>query len=340
MPTSKKGRELKKEAIIPFESKGDLKEYVQQSWNITFSHQEKVSIYAKKIMARVLSEIKRDDTKLKDLYVFNVKEIQDPNSLQIKYVDIKKAFRELTRLTWLIEDIKSEKFAYRNLLNTSHAECGYDNGVISIALNPLLTPHFIAISHYTKYNLNWYMTFSSWYSMRLYEILSAYRDTGVWTVDIDKYRELVDCKKKYKNINDLIKKTTTEPLEELDKTELAFTVEKVFEDRKPGQRGRTMVRALKFTLKNKEEKKISQSFFDSLSDAGKKLVKTLTRVWHIEERHILKYGATIGVTGLKKMIQEFERKDNGNRNRIDNRKAYCNKVFVDRAKEILEAQGS
>ena len=52
--------------------------------------------------------------------------------------------------------------------------------------------------------------------MRLFELLSAKKDTGIWRVTIEEYRKLMDCENKYKEVKNLIDKTTAEPLTELE----------------------------------------------------------------------------------------------------------------------------
>lgn len=98
--------------------------------------------------------------------------------------------------------------------------------------------------------------------MRLWEILSAFKDTGKWFVDLDEYRILMDCDDKYKDVNLLIKKTLSEPLEELKETELAFEYEKVFA--KYSGKGRPPVIGLNFYLI-----KAAKSDMDTLKEWGK-----------------------------------------------------------------------
>lgn len=326
------------EVILPYETdKIEVSSYVRQHWNVTFGRQKQVSVYTKRILTLILAQIEQDGKTIRDLYQFRVEDIKNPNAPTVPYAHIKDAFDELTDLKWFFEDEKKTKFSFRHLVNNSRVECGYNNGIISIALNPVLTPYFIALSHYTTYELKWYMTFESWYSIRLFEILSACRDTGFWQIDIDKYRDLMDCNDKYDRINDLIKKTTTEPLKELERTKMAFTLEKIYEEKKPGQRGRPMLRALRFELKKVQPTKISKTWFETLTKEGQKICNELTKKWLISEANIINYGQILGVKEMKNIISQFKQKEQSNR-AIDNKQAYCNKVFVARAKEMKEAQ--
>lgn len=172
---------------------------------------------------------------------------------------MKKAFDELTDLKWLIEDIDTKYFAFRHLLDTTKTlkndgfKCSYKDGMITIVLNPALKPYFIELAHYSIYELKHYMHFSSWYSLRIFELLSAFKDTGIWWVTIDEFRQLMDCEKKYPLNKDLLKYTLTEPPLELESTELAFTYEPVLDMYAHG-RGRKPVIALEFRLKKAKPK--------------------------------------------------------------------------------------
>ena len=42
----------------------------------------------------------------------------------------------------------------------------------------------------------------------------------------------MDCENKYKEVKNLIDKTTAEPLTELEKTDIAFTVEEITESKR------------------------------------------------------------------------------------------------------------
>ena len=167
------------QVALPFDFKGkDIDLYVRQHYQVTFARQKKVSVLAKKVMAGVISKIDIKDKTFKNYYQFHITDfIQEGQDERSFYKEIKKAFKELADMSAFIEDYDSSKFAVRHFLNTSDVRCGYDNGTITIVFNPLLAPYFLSLAHYTNYQLKWYMTFSSWYSMRIYELLSAYKDT-------------------------------------------------------------------------------------------------------------------------------------------------------------------
>lgn len=322
------------QVALPFDLTGkEISPYVRQHWNITFSRQKKVSVMSKRIMARVISEIKRNDSEFRSAYRFHVTEVCNKNQdVSSVYKEVKKSFDELTDIKWLIEDLDKEKFAYRHLLNTSDINCGYEKGFLTISLNPILKPYFIALSHYTTYELKWYMTFKSWYSTRLYELLSAYKDKGVWRVDIQKYRSLMDCEKKYRDDSMLIKATTKEAMIELSNTDCAFTFE-IIKNKSPHSTGRKSIVGVEFKLKTIVLKEIPEVWYKQEKYAI--LLKKLTNKYSVSEANITKYAPVIGAEKIWEITKGWENKELSD-NRINDKVNYCNAVFVRVGKKAME----
>lgn len=298
----------------------DVKAYAKQHWNATFARQRKVSVYAKRIMANVLAMIKEDDSSLRPYYQMHISSVIS-NADVDAYTKIKAAFIELSQLHWLLEDLEKKRFEVRHLLNTSDINCRYEDGYITVVLNPILKPYFIELAHYTIYELKHYMHFSSWYSLRMFELLSAFKDTGVWWVAIDEFRLLMDCEKKYPNQHDMLKKTLTEPLQELEATDLAFTYEPVF-DMYSHSRGRKPVIALEFQLKKARPKNIPKEWFE-FSDEHKKVLLRL-RTWQVTDTNIVRYAKAIGLERANKLLYEWQLKGK----EIQDKAKYCNAVWV------------
>lgn len=331
---------------LPLEiaAKPQFKDYVKQHWNVTFARQKKVSVCAKRIMVKVLTQIRDNDFDFKPYYQMHVTEVISPeNGTDIKsaYKEVKKAFEELTQQAWFFEDVKNQKFVPRHLLDTTKMqevdgfECCYDKGLITVVINPALKPYFLQLAHYTTYEIKHYMTFRSWYSMRMFELLAAYKDTGVWVVTIEQFRELVDCKKKYLKVPDLLKYTLTEPLEELELTQYAFTYTPLYESRKRGA-GRKAIVALQFDLKKAEPQAIPKEWYE-FSDEHKRVLLELKK-FKVTEKNIIRYAKPIGLAEAKNMLREWQDKERSDR-RIDNKEKYCNAVWVRVGKLCLkEAQ--
>ena len=298
----------------------EVKKYAKQHWNVTFARQRKVSVYAKRIMANVLAMITEDDNELRPYYQMHISDVV-PTTDSDFHAKVKKAFDELTDLKWLIEDISTKYFAFRHLLNTSDVNCAYKDGTISIVLNPLLKPYFIELAHYSIYELKHYMHFSSWYSLRMFELLSAFKDTGIWWVSIDEFRQLMDCEKKYPLSKDLLKYTLAEPLQELESTELAFSYEPVY-DMYAHSRGRKPVIALEFRLKKATPKNVPQEWFE-FSDEHKSVLLRL-RTWQVTDPNIIRYAKAIGMERANKLLYEWQLKGK----EIQDKAKYCNAVWV------------
>jgi plasmid replication initiation protein len=327
---------------LPFDFEGkDVGLYVRQHWNATFSRQRKVSVLSKKIMSAVMSQIKKDDDDFKGYYQFHISNFITGGQTDTNiYSETKKAFKELTDLKWLFEDLEGKRFAYRALLNTSDVRCGYDNGTITVVLNPLLKPFFIALAHYTIYELKWYMTFSNWYSMRLYELLSAYKDTGFWIVDVAEYRKLMDCENKYKkkdgtyNDSDMIKKTIGNSILELEPTDMAFTVEAI-KEKQIGVRGRKSFVRLVFRLKKIQQKNVPSDFKSNPRD--NEFFEKMHLKYQISEANIVKYYNAITPKGVVDLLKSWDLKEKTD-SPIKDKLKYCNSVFVAMGKKAIETK--
>lgn len=321
----------------------EFKEYVKQHWNVTFARQKKVSVCAKRIMVMALAQIRDNDFEFKQYYQMHVTDVISPensNDLKSAYKEVKKAFEELTHQAWFFEDLETKRFVPRHLLDTTKLqkvdgfECSYDKGLITVVLNPALKPYFVQLAHYSTYEIKHYMTFKSWYSMRMFELLAAYKDTGVWIVTIAEFRELMDCKEKYPLAKDLLKYTLSEPLSELSNTQYAFTYTPLYEAKKRGA-GRRAIVALQFNLQKVAPKTIPQEWYE-FSDDHKRVLTELQK-FKVTEKNIIRYAKAIGIQQTKKLLREWQLKEMSNE-RIDNKEKYCNAVWVRVGKASLKEQ--
>jgi plasmid replication initiation protein len=322
--------------------KPEFKEYVKQHWNVTFARQKKVSVCAKRIMVMVLAQIRDNDMAFKPYYQMHVADVISPESYNDRrsaFKEVRKAFDELMDQRWYFEDVKNERFVPRHILDTTKIqevdgfECAYDHGLITVVINPALKPYFIELAHYTTYEIKHYMTFSSWYSMRMFELLAAYKDTGIWVVGIEEFRELMDCKDKYlDNTKLLLEKILAEPLKELETTKYAFTFKPLENEFKRGK-GRKPIAALEFRLKHVDPASIPKEWYQ-FSDEHRNVLVELQK-FKVTEKNILRYAKAIGLNGAKKLLKEWKEKESSN-TRIDNKEKYCNAVWVRVGKQYLK----
>ncbi len=289
-------------------------------------------------MALVIAQIHENDMALKPYYQMHIKDIVSESNVDryTAYKEVKKGLKDLMVQIWEFEDIRTNRFAPKHIVDTSKNlaedgfEFGYNNGVITIILNPALKAFFLHLGHYTTYSLSDYMKFKSWYSMRLYEILEAYKDTGQWFVKIDEYRILMDCQNKYPQPKDMIKYTLNEPLQELKGTRMEFEYSLIYPKEK--SRGRPPIVALEFRLKNVELRKIPKHWYEDENNA--RLIEKL-KEFKVSEANIVKYGPYIPMRQTSKMIREWQIKEQSNE-RIDEFKKYCNAVWVRVGKKYVK----
>ncbi|MBC3789190.1 replication initiation protein [Spirosoma utsteinense] len=329
------------------------KDIIKQHWNVTFARQGRMSVAAKRIMARVIDQVRDDEFKLRPYYQFRIVDIITDAGItkETAYKEVQGALRELTAATWEFESLDGSEWYIRHLLDTTNYQrpVGYKDGIITVLLNPALEPYFLQIAHYTKYQLSNYMSLKSWYSMRFFEILSAFRDTGVWCPTVEQYRQLMDCwhekdkkgkvkkgkdgtpKMKYPLTKDLIKYTIAEPLEELAGTNLAFSYEPVYEtDRLT--RGRKKITGFRFMLQRKQDGKIPEYW---LQHAVVSKVVANLRAWKVTDKNIALYLEDVGTESANKLVYDWQLKENTD-DRINDRVKYCNAVFVRMGKAAQE----
>ena len=291
-------------------------------------------------MALVMAQIHENDMKLKPYYQIHVADVVDRAGMDGKsaYKQSKQALDEMATQIWRIEDIEKEIYRPKQLVSTHNIEekdgfeYGYKNGTITMVLNPALEPYFVQLAHYTKYELNHYMKFQSWYSMRMWELLSAWKDVlhkgDKWHCSLSEFRELMDCADKYPATKDLIQKTLHEPLEELNATELAFDFDKVFAK---GVKGRPPVVGLEFYLKTPKGKKSYSAILEEWSlDDGRKRCIERGRSWKITDKNLVECLPIIKTNGAWELYKRFAMKEASN-DRMEDVAKFCNAAILKEA---------
>ena len=125
------------------------KDLVKQHWNVTFARQGRMSVAAKRMMARVIDQIRDDDFKLRPYYQFRIVDIvtEAGISRETAYKEVQEALRELSAAAWEFESLDGSEWYIRHLLDTTKEKAiGYKDGIITVLLNPQLEPYFIQIA--------------------------------------------------------------------------------------------------------------------------------------------------------------------------------------------------
>jgi hypothetical protein len=343
-----------KQLQLSLQYEPDGSNQVKQHKKFTFSRQPKMSVYSKRILAKVLEQIKDGDTELREFYQVRVSSLLDgtDHSPHNAYVQSKKAIYELAHVQFQIEDVDSSSYYVLALLDTTKTRrVGVHDGIITIILNPQLAPYFLNIAgQYSIYKLDGYMGLSSFYTMRLFEILSFWKNTGWWEVPIEEYRQLMDCgpeldkfgqvkrskkgeiKMKLAKTTHLIEQTVLTAQKELESTPYAFTFYPVLEPRTKA--GRPKISKLHFDLVHRDLTKIPPAW---LVDKNTGPVIRSLQEFKISELNIAKYLGVLGQRECSKLLREWQLKELSAK-KIEDRAKYCNFAFVAQAKAIIEAR--
>ena len=108
------------------------------------------------------------------------------------------------------------------------------------------------ISNFTRFELNEFISLKSSYSKEIYRRLKQFKHTGMWKVQIDNFRELLNIPEKYR-ISEIDKKVFKISIEELNKYFDNFEIIKIKKGRK------IEYIQFKFTPEKKYKEKISGS---------------------------------------------------------------------------------
>ena len=326
---------------------------VKQHWNVTFARQKKISVYSKRILGRVIEQIREDDYKLRDFYQLHISAILEGTDVEATtaYAKIKGALYELADVKWEFESIDCKEWYFQHLLDTTKEQrVGYKNGIITILLNPQLAPYLVKAAHYSRFPLHGYLNLKSWYSMRLFEMLAAWQDKGYWEVSVDDYRQYMDCWHKvdkrgqvvkdklgkpvmsYPTTPLLIKNTIEGALKELTGTDFEFDFTPIYETVRL-TKGRKQVVLFRFELK--KDKPLTVVPATWLQNCATSDIIQRLRSWQVMDGNITKYAPILQREGTLALLQAWERKRRSRRP-ITDKINYCNAAFVRAGKQALE----
>ena len=327
---------------------------VKQHWNMTFARQKKISVYGKRILAKVIEQVGEGDCQLRDFYQLHISSILEGTDIDTEtaYAKIKGALHELADAKWEFEGLNQPEWFSQHLLDTTKEQrVGYKEGVITILLNPQLAPYFLNATPCSRFPLQGYLNLKSWYSMRFFEILAAWQDKGYWEVSVDNYRQYMDCwheidkrgqiikdklgnpALRYPTTSLLITNTLKEPEKELAGTDFEFTFIPIYETSRL-TRGRKQVVRFRFELKKNRPRRFKP-------DARLKTPTTSNIIqwlwdWQVTDDNIFKYTHIIKREGAFELIKAWEAKNRSNRP-IGDKACYCNAAFVRAGKRALKA---
>ena len=180
--------------------------------------------------------------KLKREHILTAKEFSENFNTDIKhcYRAIKEAVNKLMKT-----DIKIERTVgngYKRINVCSQAEYNNHKGSITVRFTEEIMPFLAQVTEkFTLYNLKEVSQFRSIYSLRLYELLQDFKDTGYMILSIKKLKEFFAIGDKFKLYADLKRKTFGHAVEEINAT---YKMNLKFEEIKEGRK----VTTLKFTF--------------------------------------------------------------------------------------------
>ena len=192
-------------------------------------------------------------SKLKREHILTAKEFSDnfQTDLTYSYRVIKEAVDKLMKTDIKITKLNTKD--YRRINVCSQADYCAKQGKIIIRFTEEIMPYLAQVTEkFTLYKLKEISEFKSIYSLRLYELLQDFKDTGYLIIKLESLRTSFGVGIKFKKYNDFKRKTFAHAVQEINKH---YHIDLDFQEIKEGRK----VVAIKFTFnKTKIAKRYKQ----------------------------------------------------------------------------------
>ncbi len=193
----------------------------------------KLGVVGQRVFILLLTKID-NNCPLKDSYTVTAKEysIMYGTPLKIAYRDLGKGIKEMYEVDIHIHNKALKIITHKRI--AYHFEYHYGEGKISVSFNPKLAMHLCEFkSRYTEYIINQVSRLKSRYSIRLYELLIQFKNTGDRCMSIEDFRKNLGVENKYTKFNNLKRKVIDPSVKELNsKTNLTVTWEAIKEGKR------------------------------------------------------------------------------------------------------------
>lgn len=128
-----------------------------------------------------------------------------------------------------------------------HVKYKEGQGYVELGFSPTVLPHLTMLNReFTSYQLKQIGSLSSFYSIRLYELMSQFLKLGQRDCSLDQLRQMLDLGDKYPDVKDMRKRVLDPALKELNRnTDLAVEAE-------PQRAGRKIV-GFSFAIRKNEQ---------------------------------------------------------------------------------------
>lgn len=128
-----------------------------------------------------------------------------------------------------------------------HVKYKQGQGCVELGFSPTVLPHLTMLNReFTSYQLKQLGNLSSFYAVRLYELMSQFLKLGERSCTLEQLRQMLDLGDKYQDVKDMRKRVLDPALKELNAgTDLAVTAE-------PRRQGRKIV-GFSFTITKNDQ---------------------------------------------------------------------------------------
>nr|WP_015647649.1 replication initiation protein [Pseudomonas sp. GLE121]AGL12839.1 replication protein [Pseudomonas sp. GLE121] len=128
-----------------------------------------------------------------------------------------------------------------------HVKYKEGQGCVELGFSPTILPHLTMLNkEFTSYQLKQIGSLSSFYSVRLYELMSQFLKIGERECTLDQLRQMLDLGEKYQDVKDMRKRVLNPALKELNtRTDLIVVAE-------PRRKGRKIV-GFSFTITKNDQ---------------------------------------------------------------------------------------
>lgn len=165
----------------------------------------------------ICAKLKKQNTETIRLSFEQLRELSNykPTATKRFVTDLENVYNKMLQLTYTTRNgLDVDKFV---LFNGFSIRASEDSPYVEISINPKLESILNEIdNNFTRFELEEFTQLKSSYSKTLYRLLKQYRSTGIYIVNIEEFRRLLDVPDSYR-ITNIDQKILTPVKKELSK---------------------------------------------------------------------------------------------------------------------------